>query len=225
MREPTVIYSAASKVLNMLIAKYWKQLVAISQGLTHIAEQHLAPDTEASLLYRSMKATRHESNKFEITEGCYALGEIMYCSHLSNSSHQMALFKVTKSKKLAKFNRAMVYGNIYHSLEHKQPKKRNSYTVTYDYNNNHFHGEILYFVTEFSQIFAIIVPFQNKVSIFPGDDITHCSVPHIHVYSSKSQSVHVISASCIDLCVAINFEESIPNTTYITEQPNNIEKD
>ena len=53
----------------------------------------------------------------------------MYCSHLSNSSHQMVLFKVTKSKKLAKFNRAMVYGNILHSLEHKQPKKRNSYTA------------------------------------------------------------------------------------------------
>ena len=36
------------------------EAVSISQGLTHIARQLLAPDTEASLLYRSMKATRHE---------------------------------------------------------------------------------------------------------------------------------------------------------------------
>ena len=40
------------------------EAVSISQGLTHIAGQHLAPDTEASQLYRSMKATRHEPNKF-----------------------------------------------------------------------------------------------------------------------------------------------------------------
>ena len=70
----------------------------------------------------------------------------------------------------------------------------------------------------------MIVSFHTEVSLFPDDDITHCSVPHIHVYSSKHHSVHVISASCVHLCVAMNFEES-PNTTYITEQPNNIEKD
>ena len=82
----------------------------------------------------------------------------------------------------------------------------------------------MYFVTDFSQIFGVLLPFANKISIFPGDDITHCSVPHIYVYSSKNQPVHIISASCIDLCIAINFEES-PNTIYITEQPNDIEKD
>ena len=202
------------------------ETVSISQGIAHIAEQYLPSDTAASQFYRNMKATRHESNKLEIKESerCYALGQVNYCPHLINRSHQIALFKITNSKKLATFNRAMVHGNIYHSLQHKQPKKRNSYTVTYDYNKNHFHGEILYFVTDFSQIFAVIIPFVNEISVFPDDNITYCSVPHIHVYGSKSQSVHVISASCIDLCVAINFEES-PNTTYITEQPNDIEKD
>ena len=99
------------------------ETVSISQGLTYIARQYLAPDTEASLLYRSMKATRYESNKLEIKERCYALGKITYCTHLSDSLHQMALFKVTNSKKLGTFNRAMVHGNTYHSLEHKQPKK------------------------------------------------------------------------------------------------------
>ena len=182
------------------------ETVSISQGIAHIAEQYLPSDTAASQFYRNMKATRHESNKLEIKESerCYALGQVNYCPHLINRSHQIALFKITNSKKLATFNRAMVHGNIYHSLQHKQPKKRNSYTVTYDYNKNHFHGEILYFVTDFSQIFAVIIPFVNEISVFPDDNITYCSVPHIHVYGSKSQSVHVISASCIDLCVAMN---------------------
>ena len=92
------------------------------------------------------------------------------------------------------------------------------------YDSKQFHGTLLYYVTDFVQIYAVVVPFVNPLPVFPADDITFCSVPHIHVYGSMSQSVHIILVSNISLCVAMSFEE-ISNTFYICEQPNNIERD
>ena len=186
-------------------------------------DHHLPCDSEASDLYYRMKAKiGYKTNKVAIGEN-YALGKITNCSHLADPIHQAALEKVTTSKTLGIFNRAIIHGQTIHSKEHAQPKKRNSHIVSYYYDSKVFHGTILYYITDFIHIYALVVPFVNPLSVFPTDDITFCSVPHIHIYGSISQSVHIVLASNISLCVAMSFEEN-PNT-YICEQPNNFERD
>ena len=63
------------------------------------------------------------------------------------------------------------------------------------------------------QFCALVVSFVNPLSVFPTNDITFCSVPHIHIHGSINQSVHIILVSNISLCVTMSFEEN--STTYI----------
>ena len=93
------------------------------------------------------------------------------------------------------------------------------------HNSQNCHGEVLYFVTDYADTFASISPFKNPIKVFPEDDITNCEVPHIHVYSCKSESsVHAVIVSAIKLCISISFDE-FPSTFFIVEQPNAYEKD
>ena len=139
-----------------------------------------------------MKVKRYEPNKVAIGEN-YALGKITNCSYLTDPIHQAALEKVTKSKTLGRFSRAIIHGQTIHSLEHTQPKKRNSHTVSYNYDSKQYHGTLLYYITDFKQIYAVVVPFVSPLSVFPTDDITFCSVPHIHVYNSIKVSQFTLS--------------------------------
>ena len=112
-----------------------------------------------------------------------------------------------------------------HSRLYTLPKKRNTCTVSYPCNSCICHGEVLYFVTDYTETYAIILPFMNPIKVLPDDEITNCEVPHIHVYSCKSEtSVHAIEVSTIKLCVSIAFEE-LPSMYFIAEQPNMYEKD
>ena len=199
------------------------ETVSIRQSLPYVVDHYLPCGSDASNLYYKMKVKRYEPNKVAIGEN-YALGKITNCSYLTDPIHQAALEKVTKSKTLGRFSRAIVHGQTVHSLEHTQPKKRNSHTVAYNYDSKQYHGTLLYYVTDFKQIYAVVVPFVSLLSVFPTDDITFCSVPHIHVYNSISQSVHIIPISSVNLSVVMSFEE-VPNTIYICEQPNTIERD
>ena len=193
------------------------ETVSIRQSLPYVVDHHLPCDSEASDLYYRMKAKiGYKTNKVAIGEN-YALGKITNCSHLADPIHQAALEKVTASKTLGIFNRAIIHGQTMHSKEHAQPKKRNSHIVSYYYDSKVFHGTILYYITDFIQIYALVVPFVNPLSVFPTNDITFCSVPHIHIYGSINQSVHIILVSNISLCVAMSFEEN-PNTYIVNSQ-------
>ena len=86
------------------------------------------------------------------------MGEIKNCAQLSNSSHQQALLDITKSKQLGTFSRVKIGPLTIHSKQHKQPKKRNSYTVCYKLNSTRYHGEVLYFVKDDSILYAIVQP-------------------------------------------------------------------
>ena len=97
--------------------------------------------------------------------------------------------------------------------------------MSYELNKKYHHGEVLYFVKDYSEMYAIIEPFMNHQHLLPSDDITHCMVPHLQVYSSRSGDVHVVPLqSIISQCISITFDE-IPNTIFIAEQPNSTEKD
>ena len=84
------------------------------------------------LLFFKMKVKRYEPNKVAIGKN-YTLGKITNCSYLTNPIHQAALEKVTKSKRLGRFSRAIMHGQTIHSLEHTHPKKRNGHTMAYNY--------------------------------------------------------------------------------------------
>ena len=47
----------------------------------------------------------------------------------------------------------------------------------------------MYFVTDFSSIFAVVAPFEDRQLVFPVDEITDCTVPHISAYAGKSQCI------------------------------------
>ena len=202
------------------------ETICISQSLPFIAQTHLRLGSEENDFYLRMTSVKHASEReTPIGENHRALGTIKQVSSLSDPMHQQALLVITKSTHLGMFSRAAIGSCTFHSLQHTQTKKRNNYTVSY-YQNNELHcGEILYFITDYTSIFAVITPFIDLQSIFPVDDITNCTVSHIHVYTNRSQTaVHVVKLSSVKLCVAMTFEKQ-PATIFIAQQPNNIEKD
>ena len=90
---------------------------------------------------------------------------------------------ITTSTQLGTFKQAVIKQTTFHSLSNTQSKKRNSYTISYKYNGEPCHGEILYFITDFIKSYAaIILPFTNDLSMLPTDGITMCKVPHAHIY-------------------------------------------
>lgn len=113
-----------------------------------------------------------------------------------------------------------------HSLQYNQSKKRNNHTVSYHHEEKLYHGQILYYFTDYSQIYAVIAPFTDPCFDFlPKDDITNCTAPHIHVYKNTDDSnVQIVSLSSVHLCVSISFRR-LPSTTFVIDQPNFIEKD
>lgn len=138
---------------------------------------------------------------------------------LPNSKHQEELVKVTSiNTQIGVFNRVMVGHQIIHSVKYMRSKKRNNHTITYNYNGIKCHGEILYYVTNYSEIFAIIRPFSNCLHLFPIDDITNCTIPHIHIYGSMDDSFHAISLNLpsIRICISISFQE-FPGVFYVVE--------
>ena len=57
-----------------------------------------------------------------------------------------------------------------------------------------------------------------------ADDITMCKVPHVHIYSSKTEnSIHVVPVSCISSCVLVSFEQ-LPSAFFVIEHPNITER-
>ena len=163
-----------------------------------------------------MTSTKHHSDReVNIYENQRSLGLINQTNELNDSVHQRALLEVTTSTQLGIFSRAAIGSQVFHSLQHTQAKKRNSYTVAYYYNDESYHGEIMYFVTDFSSIFAVVAPFEDHQFVFPVDEITDCTVPHISAYASRSQSiVHVNELSAIKLCVTMTFTEN-PSVIFV----------
>lgn len=200
--------------------------INVKQSLPYMAEKYLTQESNATALYYSMTSVKYKSSKeTQISKNCSALGLITNVKSLSNPVHQCALLGVTKRMQLGIFNRAIKNNQTIHSIQHTQTKKRNSYTVSYSYEDERFYGEILYFVTDFSSIYAIITPFTDSKSVFPTDKITSCSVPHIHVFARRNQKVvHVVELSSVDLCFVVSFKQHSSNI-FVIQQPNNIERD
>lgn len=206
------------------------EAITLSQKLPQIAEEVLSleKDNEAQVLYHQMTATSLiPENSTKVGDSCFTVGSTDYMQQLPNSKHQEELAKVTSSNntQIGTFKRALVGRQIIHSVQYTRSKKRNNHTVSYSYNSTKFHGEVQYYVTNNSEIFAIIKPFSNCLHLLPVDDITNCTVPHIHIYSSiDKNNVHAVSLSSIDICVCISFEQ-LPGTFFVIEQPNLVEKD
>ena len=113
-----------------------------------------------------------------------------------------------------------------HSLHYGQLIKRNNYNVSYHNDGKLCHGQIVYYFTDYSQIFAVVASFTNvMLDFFPKDDITSCTVPQIHVYKGiEDTNVQVILFTSICLCVLLSFSQ-LPSTTFVIDQPNFFEKD
>ena len=159
------------------------ETINIKLSLPYMAEKYSPKESNTTALYYNITSVKYKSSKeMQISKNCSALGSITSVKSLSDPIHQNELLGVTKSTQLGIFNRAIKNNQaIIHSLQHTQTKKRNNYTVSYSYKGKHLFGEILYFVTDFSSIYAAIVPFTDVKSVLPVDEITNYSVPHIHI--------------------------------------------
>ena len=204
------------------------EAIALSQKLPQIAEEVLSleKENEALALYHQMTATCLIPGNFtKVGDNRFAIGSIDYMHQLPNSKHQDELAKVTSSNtQIGVFKRAMVGHQTIHSVQYTRSKKRNNHTVSYNYNSTKFHGEVLYYVTNHSEIFAIIRPFSNCLHLLPIDHITNCTVPHMHIYGSVDNNFHVVSLPSIYICVCISFQQ-YPGVFFVVEQPNLVEKD
>lgn len=204
------------------------EAITLSQKLPQFAEEVLSSEnsTDASAFYHCMTATfLLPENSVAVLNNCFAIGPIDYISELTEQTHREELAKLTDSTPIGMCKRASVGQQIIHSLQYTRSKKRNNYTISYTYGNMKFHGEILYFVTDFSELFAIIRPFCDRLSLLPTDDITGCTVPHLYAFSSKDMdNVHAVSLSSVRICVNVSFEQ-LSDTFIVVEQPNFVEKD
>ena len=199
--------------------------IALTQKLPQIAEEVLSLENEALALYHQMTATSLIPENFtKVGDDCFAIGSIEHVHQLPNSKHQEELVKVTSiNTQIGVFNRVVVGHQTIHSVKYTRSKKRNNHTVTYNYNGIKCHGEILYYVTNYS-VFAIIRPFTNCLHLLPIDDITNCTVPHMHIYGSMDDNFHAIGLPSIRICVSISFQE-FPDVFFVVKQPNFVEKD
>ena len=83
----------------------------------------------------------------------------------------------------------------------------------------------MYFVTDFSSIFAVVAPFADLRFVFPEDKITNCTLPHIHAFATQNQNtIHVKELSRVNLCISMAFSDD-SSVIFVAEQPNDIEKD
>lgn len=206
------------------------EAITLSQKLPQVAEEVLSlqKEDEALVLYHQMTATSViPDNLTRVGDNCFAIGPIDHMHQLLNNKHQEEFVKVAGSTctQIGVFKRASVGHQIIHSVQYTRSKKRNNHTVAYNYNNSKFHGEVLYYVTNYSEIFTIIRPFSNPLHLFPVDDITNCCVPHIHIYSSTDKNnIHVVSLSSVYISVCVSFDQ-LPQTIFVCDQPNVVEKD
>lgn len=202
------------------------EAIGIRQKLPQIVEAQLVSGTEADTLYHQMTDVSYQpESSVAIGSDCIGLGSVEHRSSLLNPTHQQALMKVTSSKNLGIFKKIALGKLVLHSLQYTRVKKRNNYTIKYQYSHISFHGEVLYFITDYLQTFAIVAPFVTQMSVFPSDEITDCTLPHICVYRSKDeQLIHAIPVSSLNLCISISFKE-FPSTFFIVEQPNSYESD
>lgn len=151
------------------------EAICKSQMLPQMVQSILQPGSESITIYQQMTSKiKIPDNSLFVGTDCIALGSVDKRTHLPNPIHHKALSYITK---FGIFKRTLINQVIViHSPSHSQPQKRNSYTVSYQHQGKFNHGEILYFVTDYSQAYAIISPFTNPLL---SDNITMCSVPHI----------------------------------------------
>jgi len=209
------------------VGKQILEKMTIKQSLPYIAATVMKTGSEQDQLYHQMTTTKQASDRQTLLKEHYrALGSIVKTKHLDNSNHHKVLKTITNSKNLGTFSRLVVGLSTFHSVQHTQAKKRNSYTVSYKWHDEQHRGEILYFVTNFQAVFAVVAPFVGlQQSVFPTDDISGCTIPHITVYTARSETtVHIVDALSLKLCVSMRFEEH-PSFIFVAQQPNTVEKD
>lgn len=86
-----------------------------------------------------------------------SIGPVNHVSLLSDFMYQTALYAVTTSKNLGIFKRILLNNSPVHSCLYTFPKKE---THTYPCNPHFCHGEVLYFVTDYTETYVITAPFM-----------------------------------------------------------------
>ena len=200
------------------------EAVTLSKKLPQIAQTKLSPQSEAAELYYNMTSViKIPESAQNIRGNGFAIGLIEKRSQLPGIIQKKV---ECKGNQFGIFKRASNGTSIMHSLQYTQSKKRNNYTIAYHDEEKLCHGQILYYFTDYLQIYAVIAPFTNLMTdLFPKDDITSCKVPQMHLYKGiEDNNVQVISLSSVRLCVSVSFKQ-LPSTTFVFDQPNLFEKD
>ena len=205
------------------------EAVSLSKKLPQVAQTKLSPQSEEAMLYYHMTSViQLPDNAQNIGDNNFAIGMIEQRNKLPEIVQKKVTFNTHSCGcGFGIFKRASNgTNNIMHSLQYNKSKKRNNHTVSYHHKEKLCHGQILYFFTDYSQIFAVISPFTEPFFDFlPKDGITSCTVPQMHIYKCIDDSdIHVISLSSVRLCVSISFRQ-LPSTTFVIDQPNYVEKD
>ena len=170
--------------------------------MPYIAARELLDGSEEQHFYHQLTTTTYISDRqTPLGEGFRALGNVVKTKHLDDPNHRTALEAITRNTNLGIFNWLVKGSSTFHSAQHMQAQKRNNYTVSYNWHDKQHIGKILYFVTNFQAVFAVMALFiGQQQSIFPTDDITGCTVPHISVYTAKSDNiVHIVDVSSLRL--------------------------
>lgn len=119
-----------------------------------------------------------------------------------------------------KFLRAHIKGRVYHSMEYRRMKKRNSYTVCYSTDDVEKFGFVRYFISLSGSTVAVLsrlVPSSH-----------YCYPPELSILQSRvipvtaADDIDIISVSFIvSKCVVIDLDGSM----YIARLPNNLYAD
>lgn len=141
----------------------------------HVSE-HIIPDTEADNLYQSISKKRIRTSQ---QHGTYTLG--------SPQQVQLDHLQVVQLRSLTRCScvNYHVYSRIHvqsiasevHSLLYNVPKKRNTYTICFKYNDRIEHGEVLHFVNvqhESDKACSSNIPIVAAVKMYTPILFNHC---------------------------------------------------
>ena len=129
------------------------EAVTLSKELPQLAQTKLSLQSEAAELYYNMTSTVKVPESAQNIGGKgFAIGKIENRDQVPDIIQKKVK---CKGNQFGIFKRASDGTSIMHSLHYGRSNKRNSYTVSYHNKEKLCHGQILYYFTDYSQIFAV----------------------------------------------------------------------
>lgn len=197
----------------------------------------LLSGTAANNLYGKLsQVTARQNIREKNSDGLYVVGASEFFKPKGLEKH--TILGQLRFKELFKFKRLFKNGQIFHSEEYKCCLKRNSFTVSFKFQETEMFGHVLHYFKasiyclngilcshlcqcKEEKYFALMRKLSIKDLCFSSDKITNAAVPFIIPVHLTTRLICIPVTNINELCVFIPMEKDF----VVVKFPNNFEKD